>query len=86
MEDKEGLFSQLEAATSQDSLENAFQKYKVTKVAEKKAALLECKGLRSFYSPGYHDLTIEEQYKHEAAIFLAGKWKLKKEYAKLRNH
>ena len=81
--DKQALFGELERAVNQADVENIFAARGITEAKEKKSLLLECKGLQSFYSPGYRNLSIEEQYQHERAIFLNGKWKVKKIYAKL---
>ena len=75
----EVLFEKLERAVNEEDVENIFDDITEAK-AEKRC---QCKNLQSFYSPGYYRLSIEEQYQHERAIFLTGKWKLKKLYAKL---
>ena len=81
--DKQMLIEKLESAENEADVENIFAARGITEAEEKKSLLLECKGLQSFYSPGYWNLSIEEQYQHELAIFLNGKWKVKKIYAKL---
>ena len=66
-------------AVSEEDVENIFDD--ITKAKAKKTC--KCKDLQSFYSPGYYRLSVQDQYLHERAIFLTGKWKLKKLYAKL---
>ena len=81
--DTEILFEKIERDVNEEDVERAFERQDITEAKDKKEMLLKCKNLQSFYSPSYYRLTIEEQYLHERTIFLHGKWKLKKLYAKI---
>ena len=74
------MCKKLERAVNEEDVESAFESQNIVEAKDKKGMLLKCKNLQSFYSPGYYRLSIEDQYLHERAIFLHGKWKL---YAKL---
>jgi hypothetical protein len=61
--------------TSENSIEEIFNSFKVSKISDKIGLLQICMGVKHFSSSPPNNLTLEQQYHDILLIFLEGSWR-----------